>query len=222
MTQKTHGGTELAAMVRKAYDAGQIDYSLEPMTLGTGFIKDGDSVVFCCRRGEREIELTEMFTDPDFDRVERRQIRNLDFAIMTLYHDKFKSLPVAFGASHVAMPLAEALSKAGKTQFHCSESEKFAHVTFFLNGGNNDPFPGEKDTCVPSLKNVPFDTKPELSLFEVADKVNDALGRYDFIVTNFANGDVIGHTANDEAKIKAAGFVSEALEKVITEAKKQG
>ena len=220
--KKTHGGHELAEFVRKSYERGEIDYSLNPITLGNGYIHDGDNVVFCCRRGEREIELTEMFTDPDFSKVERKPLKDLDFSILTLYHEKFKNLPVVFGPSHVKMPLAEVLSKAGKTQFHCSESEKFAHVTFFLNGGENQPFPGEVDTCVPSLKGVPFDTKPELSLPEVADKVVDALGKYDFIVTNFANGDVIGHTANDSAKIEAAGHVSRALEKVITAAKKAG
>ncbi len=218
----THGGHELAELVRESYAKGEIDYSLNPITLGTGYIQDGDSVVFCCRRGEREIELTEMFTDPSFDKTDRRLLKDLDFTILTLYHEKFKNLPVAFGPSHVKMPLAEILSKAGKTQFHCSESEKFAHVTFFLNGGENQPFPGEVDTCVPSLKGVPFDTKPELSLPEVAEKVVSALGKYDFIVTNFANGDVIGHTSNDAAKIEAAGHVSKALEQVITAARKAG
>ena len=218
----THGGHELAELVRRSYEKGEIDYSLSPITLGTGFIHDGDNVVFCCRRGEREIELTEMFTDPVFDKVERKGLKDIDFSILTLYHEKFKDLPVVFGPSHVKMPLAEVLSKAGKTQFHCSESEKFAHVTFFLNGGENQPFPGETDTCVPSLKGVPFDTKPELSLPEVADKVEEALGKYDFIVTKFANGDVIGHTANDAAKIEASGHVSKALEQVVEAAKKAG
>ena len=219
---KTHGGHELAELVRKSYEKGEIDYSLSPITLGTGFIHDGDNVVFCCRRGEREIELTEMFTDPVFDKAERKALKDIDFSILTLYHEKFKDLPVVFGPSHVKMPLAEVLSKAGKTQFHCSESEKFAPVTFFLNGGENQPFLGETDTCVPSLKGVPFDTKPELSLPEVADKVEEALGKYDFIVTNFANGDVIGHTANDAAKIEASGHVSKALEQVVEAAKKAG
>ena len=221
-TKHTHGGHELAELVRAAYEKGEIDYSLNPITLGTGYVKGGDHVVFCCRRGEREIELTEMFTDPNFDKVDRKTLKDIDFLILTLYHEKFKDLPVVFGPSHVKMPLAEVLSKAGKTQFHCSESEKFAHVTFFLNGGENQPFPGEVDVCVPSLKGVPFDSKPELSLPEVTDIVVDALGKYDFIVTNFANGDVIGHTANDQAKIEAAGHVSSALEEVITAAKEAG
>lgn len=222
-----HGGTALADAVKKAYQTGQIDYSLSPLSLyqngsAVGKIKDGDSVIFCCRRGEREIELTDFFVDPNFDKVERQQLHNLNFVIMTMYHEKYKSLPIAFGASHVTMPLAEVLSQAGKTQFHCSESEKFAHVTFFFNGGNPGAYPGETDTCIPSIKGIPFEQKPELSLAGVADKVIDSLGKYDFIVTNFANGDVIGHTSNDKAKIKAAEYISHHLGRVVEAAKKAG
>lgn len=133
-----------------------------------GRIRDHDAVVFCCRRGEREIELTELFTADDFRAVERRKLKDLYFAILTLYHDKFKHLPIAFAPEHVVKPLAQVLSEAGKTQFHCAESEKFAHVTFFFNGGENTSFPGEEDVCVPSPKGIDFDQKPELSLPEVA------------------------------------------------------
>ena len=137
---------------------------------------------------------------------------------MTLYHEKFKDLPIAFAPSHVEMPLAQVISQAGKSQFHCAESEKFAHVTFFLNGGENAPFPGETDKCIPSPKGVPFDQKPELSLPEVADAVTEALGRYDFIVTNFANGDVVGHTLNSDAKLAACREVSSRLQQVVSAA----
>jgi 2,3-bisphosphoglycerate-independent phosphoglycerate mutase len=223
MSESKRGGAQLAQAVKRAYAAGQDDYHLEPMVLTengkpVGRIQDGDSAIFCCRRGEREIELTEMFTDPDFDKVPRRRLRDLDFVIMTMYHDKFKDLPIAFAPSHVVHPLAQVLAENGKTQFHCSESEKFAHVTFFFNGGENQPFPGEDDTCIPSPKGIAFDEKPELSLPAVADTVTAALGKYDFIVTNFANGDVIGHTLNSEAKLKAAQCVSQKLEQVITAA----
>ena len=222
-----NGCEKLAEAVRQAYSAGQVDYSLEPMSLyengvPVGKIQDHDSVVFCCRRGEREVELTEFFTEPDFSKAERHTLNDLDFVILTRYHEKFQNLPIAFGAVQVKMPLAEVLSLHGKTQFHCSESEKFAHVTFFLNGGNNEAFPGETDTCVPSLKGIPFDQKPELSLHKTADTVIDALGSYDFIVTNFANGDVIGHTENDAAKIEAAGYVSKHLGRVIDAAVAKG
>ena len=165
MSESKRGGAQLARAVEKAYQAGQDDYHLEPMVLvengkPVGKIGDGDAAVFCCRRGEREIELTELFTDPDFNKVQRNQLKDLDFVIMTMYHDKFKDLPIAFAPSHVVKPLAQVLSEAGKNQFHCAESEKYAHVTFFFNGGENAPFPGEDDVCVPSPKGIDFDQKP--------------------------------------------------------------
>ena len=221
MEQNFHGGEALAKAVEAAYAQGQTDYSLEPMALvdeagaPVGKIKDGDKVVFCCRRGEREIELTDAFTDPEFKHFERRQLQDLEFVIMTMYHEKFKNLPIAFAPERVQKPLAQVLSDAGLKQFHCAESEKYAHVTFFFNGGYNQPFPGETDVCVPSPKGIPFDQKPELSLPLVAEKVQGAVDEgYDFILTNFANGDVIGHTANTEAKLQAAATVSRYVDQV--------
>ena len=151
MADFKRGGAQLAEAVKKAYGLGQDDYHLEPMVLvedgrPVGKIADGDAAIFCCRRGEREIELTEMFTDPDFDKADRRMLRDLDFVIMTMYHDKFKDLPIAFAPAKVVKPLAQVLSEAGKTQFHCAESEKFAHVTFFFNGGENE---GRGDRALP-------------------------------------------------------------------------
>ncbi|MCQ2447941.1 MAG: phosphoglycerate mutase (2,3-diphosphoglycerate-independent) [Oscillibacter sp.] len=227
MSEINRGGAKLAAAVKKAYELGQDDYHLEPMSLvkdgqPVGKISDGDAAVFCCRRGEREIELTEMFTDVDFDKVDRRMLKDLNFTIMTMYHDKFKDLPIAFAPSHVVKPLAQVISDAGKSQLHIAESEKYAHVTFFFNGGENNPFPGEDDICIPSPKGIDFDQKPELSLPIVADKLVDALGKYDFVVTNFANGDVIGHTQNTAAKIEACGHVSHYLDVVVNDALSKG
>lgn len=229
MEERFIGGEALARAVEAAYAAGQTDYSLEPMALEdnggepVGKIKAGDHVVFCCRRGEREIELTEAFTDPAFDKFQREYLKDLEFVIMTMYHDKFKDLPIAFAPEKVVMPLAQVISEAGLTQFHCAESEKYAHVTFFFNGGRNEPFPGETDVRVPSPKGIPFDQKPELSLPEVAEKVKGAVDTgYDFILTNFANGDVIGHTANTAAKLKAASTVSSYVGEVTAYAKEHG
>ena len=180
-------------------------------------------MIFCCRRGEREIELTEAFTDPDFDKFERTYMGGLDFVIMTMYHEKFKHLPIAFAPEKVQKPLAQVISEAGLRQFHCAESEKYAHVTFFFNGGENQPFPGETDVRVPSPKGIPFDQKPELSLPEVAEKVMAAADEgYDFILTNFANGDVIGHTANKEAKLTACHVISETVGRVAEYAREKG
>lgn len=224
-SNNSHGADLLAEAVRQAYSSGQTDYSMEPLVRvekdGTpaGLIHDNDAVIFCCRRGEREIELTEAFTQPDFHHFSRPPFQSIHFVILTLYHDKFKDLPVAFAPSKVGDTLGEMISRAGLTQFHCSESEKFAHVTFFLNGGRNDPFPGETDLRIPSPKGIPFEQIPELSLPQVADSVIAGIHKgYDFIVTNFANGDVIGHTANEDAKIKCAGHVDTHLGRVIREA----
>ena len=222
----THGGDLLANAVKKAYSAGQIDYSIEPLVrvdehiFPIGRIKPNDSVIFCCRRGEREIELTEAFTDPLFNHFERPLLQDLNFVILTMYHEKFKDLPVAFAPSKINQTLGELVGKAGFTQFRCSESEKFAHITFFLNGGHNQPFPGETDLRIPSPKGIPFDQVPELSLPKVADEVIIGLQQgYDLIVTNFANGDVIGHTANTSAKVRCAEVVDCHLGRVIEAAK---
>jgi 2,3-bisphosphoglycerate-independent phosphoglycerate mutase len=216
------GGTTLANTVRELYQAGQTDYYLEPIVLtdadgqAIGRIQDGDAAVFCCRRGEREIQLTEAFTDPGFDRFPRPAFKNLPFVILTLYHEKFKDLPVAFAPTKVRNSLGETVSRAGLRQLRVAESEKFAHVTFFLNGSENQPFDGEVDVRIPSPKGVPFDQVPELSLAQVSAEVKHGFEKqYDLIVTNFANGDVIGHTANCDAKVQCVGIVDRHLGRVI-------
>lgn len=222
------GGEALANAVETAYIAGGNDYSLEPLHLTeagapVGVIKPGDSVIFCCRRGEREIELTDAFTDVDFSGFARERIDPLDFVILTMYSDKYKNLPIAFAPSKVKDGLAETIANAGLRQLHISESEKFAHVTFFFNGGNQKPFTGEEDIRIPSPKGVSFDTVPELSLGKVVEQLFESIDEgFDFIVTNFANGDVIGHTANDEAKLACAKIVDGELERVVKHAKAAG
>ena len=227
--QDFFGGEALAKAVETAYAAGQIDYSMEPLNLETetgeaeGIVRAGDSVIFCCRRGEREIELTDAFADPAFAGFAREKIDPLTFVILTMYNEKYTYLPVAFAPSRVNGTLAETVAAAGLTQLHCAESEKYAHVTFFLNGGNGQPFAGEDDICIPSPKGVPFDSVPALSLPEVADRVCGGIEKgYDLIITNFANGDVIGHTSNDTAKVETARIVDKHLARVVTEAQRAG
>ena len=172
------GARALTSGVKQLYAAGQTDYYLDPIILEdqsgnpVGRIKDGDAVVFCCRRGEREIQLTEAFTDLTLDKFPREKFNHLPFVILTLYHEKFKDLPVAFAPSRVNNTLGEIVSNAGLKQARISESEKFAHVTFFFNGGNNKAYAGEEDIRIPSPKNMPFDQIPELALPLVSDHVN--------------------------------------------------
>jgi 2,3-bisphosphoglycerate-independent phosphoglycerate mutase len=212
----------MAGAVKELYEVGQTDYSLDPIIMTDkhgipiGRIMDGDAVVFCCRRGEREIELTEAFTEPGFDHFPRLPMNHLNFVILTLYHDKFKDLPVAFAPSKVHGTLGDLVAKASLRQLRVAESEKFSHVTFFFNGGENQPFAGETQVCIPSPKGIPFDQVPELSLAQVSESVLLGIAqKYDLIVTNFANGDVIGHTANREAKIQCAAFVDQQLGHVV-------
>ncbi len=220
--QFPRGGIALGRMISELYRQGQIDYSLEPVILSDtqgnplGRIRDGDSVIFCCRRGEREIQLTEAFTEADFNRFSRPNFQNLHFVILTLYHEKFKGLPVAFAPSQITDTLGEVVSDAGLRQLHIAESEKFAHVTFFFNGGNHRPFKNEQDVCIPSRRDIPFDQIPELSLAPVTGQVLHGIeNKVELIVVNFANGDVIGHTSNNDAKIKCASIVDAQLGRVI-------
>lgn len=163
-----------------------------------------------------------MFTKEDFSAVERVRRKDLNFILLTLYHDQFAHMPVAFAPESLTGTLGQAVSAAGKTQLHCAESEKFAHITFFLNGGNHQPYPGETDVRIPSLKGVAFEEHPEMSLAEVTDAVTEQLGRHDLIAVNFANGDVIGHTADNAAKVRAAEHVSACLHRLVNAAKDAG
>lgn len=222
MTIQNRGAREIAEAVEQLYAEGQTDYGLEPIVLvddneqPVGRIQSGDAVIFCCRRGEREVELTEAFTDPAYPHFPRRRLENLDFAILTLYHEKFMHLPVAFAPANIPDTLGQVVSRAGLRQLRVAESEKFAHVTFFLNGGRAEPFPGEDDIRIPSPKGVPFDQVPQMSLAEVAERVTLGLSnQYDLIVTNFANGDVIGHTTSREAKLVCAETVDAHLSRVV-------
>ncbi len=219
----------LIETIRRMYDEGQTDYSFEPLVViepngeAVGRINPCDAAIFCCRRGEREIQLTEACTDPAFSHFPRPDYFPINFVILTLYHEKFKDLPVAFSPTKLRDTLSEVVSKAGLRQLRTSESEKFAHITFFFNGGSSEPFPGVDDFRVPSPKGIPFDQVPGLSLPGVEERVIEGINQgYDLIVTNFANGDVIGHTSNREAKIRCAEIVDGTLGRVLAAAQKSG
>ena len=222
-TRKPPGGAKaLIKALQDLYREGQTDYSIEPIVLAgadgqpIGRIREGDSVIFCCRRGEREIQLTEAFVDEGFDHFPRKDFGVLDFAILTLYHEKFRSIPVAFLPTRIADTLGEVVSRANLRQLRVAESEKFAHVTFFFNGGISQAFRGEDDRNVPSPRGVALQLVPELSIAGVANEVLRGIKEgYDLIVANFANGDVIGHLQSRESRVRCVEAVDRQLGRVV-------
>ena len=225
--------SKLSKEIKKLYQQGLTDYYMEPLVMvdsdqvPIGQIKDDDTIIFCLKRGEREVQLTRSFVDPDFNEFKTLILQNINLITFTLYHEMFLQLPVkvAFPASSdIKDTIGEVISQKGLRQLRVAESEKFAHVTFFLNGNNNRIFQGEKHIQIPSIKDVPFDQAPGLSSSEVAGAVINEVGKglYDFIVVNFPNGDMIGHLENDEAKIKCAEAVDRQLGNVLSAAESAG
>lgn len=187
-------------------------------------VNAGDAIVFFNFRTDRPRQLVRAFTQPDFGEFDRGpKVEDLFFVTMTEYE---KGLPVhvAFDTGDVSMPLARVLSERGLKQLHAAETEKYAHVTFFFNGGREEPFPGEDRILIPSPREVgTYDRKPEMSAPEVAEKTAAAIdsGIYDFVLVNFANADMVGHTGVMEAAIKAVETVDRCVGQVVDAAIRQ-
>jgi len=179
-------------------------------------IKDSDSLIFFNFREDRAKEITKAFVMPDFKGFERTQLKNLYFAGMVQYEE---GLPInaAFTPDKVILPLGKILSEHDLSQLRIAETEKFAHVTYFFNGGNEEPYPKEDRVIIPSKKVGSFDKIPEMSAAEITDKVVGFVNenKYDFILINYANPDMVAHTSNEEATIKAVEFVDKCLDKLI-------
>ncbi len=215
----------LKEQLKALYDQGQDDYWV-PAFVGSGEsgpmgrIQPNDTVVFCCRRGEREVQLTESFVEEEFDRFPRKHLLDLRFVPMAQYHEKFAYLEPAFPPVRPHNVLRDVLSKYHKKQLAVSESEKEAHVTYFLNGRNGQLFPEQDAKIVPSVKN--FKEHPEMKSREVGDVVAEALSRYDFIAANIPAGDVIGHLDDWDVKVKSIEVVDEVLGRVVGRALEEG
>lgn len=179
-------------------------------------VASGDAVIFFNFRPDRARELTKAFVLPAFDSFVRDYIQNVSFVTMTEYE---KGLPVfvAFPPVAITKPLAEVISDAGLVQLHVAETEKYAHVTFFLNGTREEPFSHEDRALIPSPHVASYDKKPEMSAYAIADRIVQEVGRgnYDVILANFANADMVAHTGNVDATIKAIEVIDECLGKVV-------
>ena len=183
-----------------------------------GTVKDGDGFIFFNFRSDRAREITRTLADPGFDGFARKSFPDLAcYTCMTVYDETY-NLPVAFGPEDLKNILGEVIAKAGLKQLRIAETEKYAHVTFFFNGGDETPFPGEGRVLIPSPREVAtYDEKPEMSARQVTDELLGLLDKdkYDFIVLNFANADMVGHTGILPAAIKAIETVDECVGKIV-------
>ncbi len=179
-------------------------------------IKDSDSIIFFNFRPDRARELTNVLTEKKFNEFER-ELLNLYYVTMTKYDEKFNNVDIAFKPQRIENTLGEYLSKQGKRQLRIAETEKYAHVTFFFNGGVEKENEGEDRILIPSPKVATYDLKPEMSSYEVTDKLLEAIDKdyYDLIVLNYANADMVGHTGVVEAAVKAVEAVDANLGRVI-------
>ncbi|RJQ51521.1 MAG: 2,3-bisphosphoglycerate-independent phosphoglycerate mutase [Actinobacteria bacterium] len=222
-----HGQGETAASAEEAieqsYAKDVVDEFVVPtVILGddgepTATVKDGDSIIFFNFRSDRGREMTWAFVKKSFDGFERGSVPDVFYVCMTEYDETLGNVPVAFPQQELTNTLADVLSMNFKRQFHIAETEKYAHVTFFFNGGIEEPKPGEDRLLVPSPKVATYDLQPEMSAYEVAREVEQAIrnNTYDVIIVNFANCDMVGHTGIMEAAVKAVEAVDECVGKVV-------
>jgi len=208
--------------IKSQYEKEIFDEFIDPTSFSEydGFMED-DGVIFINFRSDRMREIVEAVGDLNFSEFKRSD-KTLNIATMTEYNKDF-SYPIIFKEEAPKNTLAQVISGAGLTQFHTAETEKYAHVTFFLNGGVEEPFLNETRALVPSPDVKTYDLMPEMSAKEVGDNVLKAMDSgYDFVVVNFANGDMVGHTGNYEAGIKAVEAVDRELDRLIKSAKDNG
>ena len=216
--------TSMTDAIQESYDNGVTDEFIKPIHNSTidGTIKEGDVVIFFNYRPDRAKEITIAFTQQDMPEHGMMRIKDLQYFCMTPYDSSFTGINVLFRKDNVNNTLGEYLSALGKKQLHIAETEKYAHVTFFFNGGREDPYEGEDRILVPSPKVATYDLKPEMSAYEVKDKLVEAINtqKYDFIVVNYANGDMVGHTGVYEAIEKACVAIDECVMDTVEACKK--
>ncbi len=213
--------TDASEAIEASYAAQVYDEQFEPVVItdGTkpiGLIKDGDAVISFNFRADRMREITKAIILPGFDKFPRTYMQKLLFVSMTEY-EKDLPLQIAFAPQVVETPVAKVISDAGLSQLHIAETEKYAHVTYFFNGGQEKTFPKEDHVLIPSLKVASYDQKPAMSAREITTRVISEIRevKYDFIVLNYANADMVGHTGNLAATIEAIEVLDDCIGKVV-------
>ena len=210
------------AGIQASYDADKTDEFVEPMVIvkdgaPAATVKDGDSVIFFNFRPDRAREITRTFCDDNFEGFDRGERVKTTFVCFTEYDVTIQNKQVAFVKEEITNTFGEFLAAHNMTQARIAETEKYAHVTFFFNGGVEEPNKGEDRILVKSPKVATYDLKPEMSAYEVCDKLVDAIksDKYDVIIINFANPDMVGHTGVEDAAIKAIEAVDECVGKAV-------
>lgn len=214
-------------VIQNSYQAGKTDEFIEPILLNSAAtMRDGDSVIFFNYRSDRARQISRAITDPSFSSFQTRKgFCPSAFAGMTTYDKTLSHVAVAYDPQNLDNIFGEWLEKRKLPQFRIAETEKYAHVTFFFNGGRETPFQGEDRILIPSPKDVPtYDLKPEMSAHAVADAAAEKIqkGLYSFVLMNFANADMIGHTGNYAAAVQSLEALDQCLAKVIGTAEKSG
>ena len=210
--------------IENSYEAQEFDEFVKPIVITNEeeintSIKDNDSCIFFNFRPDRARELTHILTDEAYEGFERNNLpKDLTFVTMTPYDATLKNVEVAYRKEKIVNNLGEYVSSKGMTQLRIAETEKYAHVTFFFNGGNEVEYKGEDRILIPSPKVATYDLKPEMSALEITEKVVEALDskKYDLIIMNYANGDMVGHTGILEKAIEAVETVDKCVGKVIS------
>ena len=214
-----------AAAVQKSYDDGVTDeFVLPTIVCEDARIQDNDSIIFFNFRPDRAREITRAFCDEDFKGFERKIWPKVKYICFTDYDETITGKSVAFKKEEPENTFGEFLASKGMTQLHMAETEKYAHVTFFFNGGVEKPNEGEERILIPSPKVATYDLQPEMSAYEVGDKLVEAIKsrKYDVIIINFANSDMVGHTGVEEAAVKAVEAVDECVGKAYEAVKETG
>ena len=217
MTNDGEGsGRSPVEIMQTAYTAEMTDEFLEPIRVSRGAVEAGDGVIFFNFRPDRARQLTQAFVDPDFDGFERSQLESLNFVTMTQY-DAGLPVHVAFAPQNLSNILGEVIAHHGLKQFRTAETEKYAHVTYFFNGGLEEPFAGEERELIPSPSVATYDQAPGMSAKPVTDTAIAAVqkGIYSLIVINYANPDMVGHTGNMDATIQALETVDREVGRLI-------
>ena len=199
--------------IKIAYEMGESDEFVKPTVITGDIVKDGDIVIFFNFRPDRARQLSHAFVDENFDKFERKKLK-IHFVALTEYFD---GINAAFKKEEIKNTLGEVISKHGLKQLRIAETEKYAHVTFFFNGGREEPFEGEERCLIPSPKVATYDLKPEMSAHGVTEELIKRIEekKYDFIVLNYANPDMVGHTGVWAAAIKAVETVDKCIGKVV-------